>query len=177
MTLNYLDSRGRERSARASYAISNDNTHIVAQTFDAGYQLNNDNGEYEQYGSVKWESGEYDEMLLLTVHVNDDFMQDGEIIITSSATCGMDTRNPDMTFWPVVLNPTYSEWWFGDVNHDCVIDVSDITSYMYYLVNPEQEGQYFSVDCGDTNQDGVVNLLDMEMTFDLLINETGWMDG
>ena len=174
MSLTYIDSRGREKTEMATYVVSQDKTHIIANTLPyMGYQFDEDEEEYISYGSVKWDAGEYDEMFLVTFRI-DDYLDSGDLIITSHATCGRDTRNEALFFWPVILNN--DNYFIGDVNLDGVINISDITCIFDYLVSGQQEYGYISVASADTNQDGIINLLDIEMLTDMLYNGD-WYDG
>lgn len=177
MTIHYTDYRGNERTGQAVYTTSQDKTHIVARTdFSAGYEYDEENESYEPYGSIKWESGSYNEMLLLTLRPNEDY-EGGEIIITAKATCGFDKRYNSIYFWPdTTIHYHEGEYYPGDINGDGTITVSDLTYLMDIIVGNVE----YSHQSADVHQDGVINIMDLEKLIDLLIlydDEAGWMEG
>lgn len=171
MNVSYCDELGEEQVSQAQLAISSDKTHCIAiQNSDCDYQLN-ENGEYEFCGLVKWSPGQYDEMMLLTVRVEDWFCG-GDIIINTKTTCGYDIRNEHSTLTP--STPVYdNDYCLGDVNGDGTVNITDFTCIMYYLIG---EYDYFNSQCGDMVQDGTIDIMDACKLMDLLL--TGeWYDG
>ena len=182
MNLTYIDDSGWQHVGRADYSVSQDKTHVAASSNLIGY-IEGEDGDYEPFGSVKWTGGNYDEMMLLTLHVGPDFQQ-GAILISSNATCGIDTRNENLYFWPVTMNEpiddegNYYGYLYGDVNHDGIITMTDLILYLNYIVGNVNSNE-FAVHDGDTHQDGVIDILDMEKTRDLILwDENGqWHEG
>lgn len=177
MTLHYTDYRGNERTERASYAISQDKTHIVARTgYTGGYEYNEETESYEPYGSIKWESGSYNEMLLLTLRPSDGY-SGGELFITAKATCGIDKRYNSIYFWPDTTLSYHEEGFLpGDINHDGIINVADLTHLMECIVGNES----IWPQSDDVHQDGVVDIMDLEKIIDFLVlydDNNGWMEG
>ena len=177
MTLQYTDYRGNERTDQAIYATSQDKTHIVARTpFTGGYEYDEENESYEFYGSIKWESGSYNEMLLLTLRPNEDYAG-GEITITAKATCGFDKRYNSIYFWPdTTVHYHEGEYYPGDIDGDGMVTVSDLTYLMNIIVGYESSLSQSN----DVHQDGVIDIMDLEKIFDLLFfydDESGWMEG
>ena len=91
MTISYLRANGSTATQRASFMPNPELTRCMATFMDAGYWDPNGDGEYEQYGVIKWEAGDYDEMLLLTLDIEEDF-QGGEIMLETQVASGSDTR-------------------------------------------------------------------------------------
>ncbi len=57
----------------------------------------------------------------------------------------------------------------GDMNLDGMIDISDIFTYAYYLVDPSSSWNEVNFESGDTNRDGVLNIVDLDGLCDYII--------
>lgn len=171
MNVSYCDELGEEQVSPGMLATGSDITHCIGiHNSNCDYQLN-ENGEYEFCGLVKWSPGQYDEMLLLTVRVEDGFYG-GDIIVNTKTTCGYDTRNEYSTLTPSTLEFD-GEHYPGDVNHDGTVTISDFTYILNYLIS-EQDN--FCSQCADVVQDGAIDIMDACKLMDLLL--TGeWYDG
>ena len=171
MNVSYCDEFGEEQVSQAMLATGSDLTHCIGvQNYNCDYQLN-ENGEYELCGLVKWSAGQYEEMLLLTVRVEDGFCG-GDIIINTKTTCGYDTRLEPNTLTPSTLEYG-DEHYPGDVNQDGNVTISDFTCILNYLLG---ENDYFCSQCADVVQDGAIDIMDACKLMDLLL--TGeWYDG
>ena len=91
MTISYMRANGSTATQRASFMPNAELTRCMATFMDAGYWDPHGDGEYEQYGVIKWEAGDYNEMLLLTLNIEEDF-QGGEIMLQTQVASGSDTR-------------------------------------------------------------------------------------
>ena len=170
MTINYYDDMGQEKSGN-TYLIHDESftRFICSPMIDMGYQPSADGDTFEPYGSVKWSAGEYDEMFLITCSVSSDFTG-GEIEILTNASSGFDTRNDLMQFEPINNDVHDGNGYMyvpGDINLDGTVNVSDVTSLLYYLINPSSSDYYGN---GDTNRDGDINIVDVDALFDFLLN-------
>ena len=166
MTVEYCNYRGNQDSGRAYCIHNNDFTHFVA-TIVAGNYIPTEDEEYEMSGSIKWEPGSYEEMFLLTVRVDEGF-SGGNINVHSKTTFGKDLRF-DTLFYPTTMEypGNYGGWWPGDVNGDGCDDMSDVTVYMNYLVDPSNQSIF--ADAADIHSDGVIDLRDLEKLIDYLL--------
>lgn len=178
MRINYCDWDGDEGTITAemcSYTDPNTNftTCVGAQYGYGDYQLN-DFGDYESCGSAKWTAGQYEEMLLLTLKV-EEWFDGGDIIITSQTSCGFDPRDESTTLYPSTMEHG-DEYWPGDINLDGMINISDITCLMYYLPNPDGNSDYINLSGSDVVQDGVIDIMDLVKLIDLLHSDQ-WYDG
>ena len=171
MNVSYCDELGEEQVSPGMLATGSDITHCIGiHNSNCDYQLN-ENGEYEFCGLVKWRPGQYDEMLLLTVRVEDGFYG-GDIIVNTKTTCGYDTRNEYSTLTPSTLESD-GDHYPGDVNQDGMVSISDFTCVLNYLLG---ENDYFCSQCADVVQDGAIDIMDACKLMDLLL--TGeWYDG
>ena len=91
MTVSYLDAFGNQESTTASFDMRSDFSLMLGILWEQGYDDSNNDGEYEPYGVVKWEAGEYDEMILLSMHVEEGFTG-GDIIVETEVASGYDAR-------------------------------------------------------------------------------------
>ena len=89
MTLTYMDAAGRTQTQAFALSQSEDHTHFITAITQGGYWYG-PNG-LEMYGAVKWEAGDYDEMILVTLQVDADFTG-GDIVIDATFASGKDTR-------------------------------------------------------------------------------------
>lgn len=92
MTIPYIDEDGVATSGNASLNNRADLSFMIGFMWEAGYWDEDGDGSYETYGVVKWEAGEYDEMILLTLQVGDNF-NGGDITLNTEVASGADTRH------------------------------------------------------------------------------------
>lgn len=91
LTVTYLNSAGVEKTQMATYGQNETSTRMMATFANYGYWDPYGTGTYEKYGVIKWEAGNYEEMLLLTMEVADNFAG-GEIVLETQVASGADTR-------------------------------------------------------------------------------------
>lgn len=91
LTVNYFDGNGMEDVKEATYFANNDFTRLMAVFMDLGYYDPDNDGIFESYGVIKWDAGEYDDMLQLTFRIAEDFVE-GDIVLVSEVDAGDDTR-------------------------------------------------------------------------------------
>ena len=91
LTISYLESDGTTETQRATFMLNEAKTRCMAAFMDAGYWDPDGDGEYEQYGVIKWEAGDYQEMMLITLAIEDGF-QGGEILLETRVAAGSDAR-------------------------------------------------------------------------------------
>ena len=175
MNLSYVNHHGEEVTERAVYVFNDDLTHIVANNMSALSYTPGEDGEEGYYNSVKWNPGEYGEMFLITLRVEESF-QGGYIITHSKATCGWDARFPS-ELWPITIQVEDEMPWPGDVNGDGQDNVNDIICMLEYLAGVLEAGNYFFPMAGDVNRDGLIDLRDMQMVLDYIFYDNGWHSG
>lgn len=95
MAINYFNKNGERRTTYGTlYGAVEPYSHFLATTAESGY-WQDPNGEdpnaWVCYGIVKWEGGDYDEMLLLHLMPSINF-DGGDINITFNAGSSNDTR-------------------------------------------------------------------------------------
>ena len=163
MNVSYCNDFGDEQISVGQFSFISGASRCIGM-LDLGidHQLN-EFGEYDPCGTVKWGPGQYNEMLLLTIRVDDGF-NGGDIIINTKTSCGYDTRlvpNPFTPSSPETVDGVI----LGDVNHDGMINVADLTWYIDYF--SANESDY--VLCGDIVYDGVNDIMDVTKLRDVLL--------
>ena len=91
MTIAYLDAEGESNSATINLRHKEDFSLMMTATDVSGYWDVDGTGILEEYGVIKWEAGDYDEMIVLTLKVEDNF-ESGQITLSSKVGAGSDTR-------------------------------------------------------------------------------------
>lgn len=172
MTLNALSSQGTQETFTAGCVANNEYTHFISATLHDDYQSDGE-GSYEFCGTAKWLPGEYEEMLLLTLHV-EEYFGAGDILVLSKSSCGKDIRNDALVFWPEEMTIPENQYYPGDVDADGLVSFNDITLYMLYLT--DNTFSFFETSCADVHADGVIDLLDMEKVIDLVFHDE-WLEG
>ena len=170
MNVSYCNDFGDEQIAEGQYSFMPGASRCIGM-LDLGfdYQLN-EFGDYDPIETVKWGPGQYDEMLLLTIRVDDGF-NGGDIIINTKTSCGYDTRLVPNPFSPSAPE-TVDGVILGDVNCDGMIIIADFTWYVDYLSANETD----YVLGGDIVHDGVNDILDVTKLKDVLLFGE-WYDG
>ena len=91
MTLTYYNSRGKQITMVVTlYGGYEPWNHVIAIIGNQGYYQDS-SGAWVSYGSVKWEGGEYDEMLWLSFVIEEGFTG-GDIIFKTQCSSGVDPR-------------------------------------------------------------------------------------
>ena len=104
--MKYYTQTGREKSLDASITTL-DNTHFVAITSatTVGY-YQDETGAWVPYLAIKWEPGDYEEMIILYVAVAEDFAG-GDVSVRTMPASGEDPRGntcPKGEDWTIVNN-------------------------------------------------------------------------
>jgi len=96
MAITYLESDGSEQTQSPAFYPNQAHDCCIAIFTNAGFWDPDGDGVYEQYGVIKWEAGAYDEMMLLTLNVDEGFTGD-EIMLETELSSGSDTRGGTVT--------------------------------------------------------------------------------
>ena len=144
-------------------------THFVVHSPFCDHYIMDENDYWWYSQVIKWEPGTYDEMFLLTLHVDESFVE-GPIVINSKASFGYDPR--DGSLYPTTV--VYNEYdvYPGDANHDGSVTVADITYFLNYIAGAQDDAYGLS----DAHPDNVIDILDVEKTFDYIIYGE-WYEG
>ena len=171
MTVYYLDSQGNEQSYDAKLAHSEDWTTFTSSTGGkTGYCDFFGNGTLVSYGSVKWETGDYEDMFTITFFADSDF-DGGSITIDGHMSAQPDPRDSAnglalMFFRRIEVVVVDIEP--GDVNGDGMVNITDVTLLINYLLNGIVR---IDLDAADLNGDGQVNITDVTQLINRLTTE------
>lgn len=107
MTVTYLKGNGSSAEKTAMLVPNQDYSRVVGVFMDPGFWDPDGDGTYETYGSIKWEAGDYDELLLITLNIDSNF-ESGELLLTSELSAGSDPRGGTVNEigenYPVVMS-------------------------------------------------------------------------
>ena len=146
-----------------------------ADLMNTGYWDPSGDGNYESYGSIKWEAGDYDQMLYLRLRDNEPYQEgeQDEIYIVTRPLSSSDPRggtviengDNDQEFtWTsaVFALPGTSP---GDVNGDGRLSISDVTGLIDLLLSGNMPPA-----AADVNGDGKVSIADVTALINYLLN-------
>lgn len=161
MTLHY-EFDGQPCSDQAALFHNADYTRFIGSPMTIYGTYETENGTYEPYGMAKWSGGEYPEMMLLTLHVAEDFT-DGVIRVVAQATNSYDARSTTQLFIPDPMDPPFMQ---ADINGDDCIDIDDVVHYLNAMLYPSNNG-YESAQ--DLTHDYQTDIADVCKLLDYLI--------
>ena len=92
LSVNYFDENGAQQTATANlYYVGTGFTEAELGFDQQGYWDPDGTGNYQCYGTVKWEAGDYDELFVLYIMIPDDFYG-GDFFLTTEAYATQDAR-------------------------------------------------------------------------------------
>ena len=170
MDVPYKDSLGRDTVYHAPLTYLRTDTTVsvfISQIQEIGYWDGNGDGIYEPYGTVKWESGDYDCMFNVCFDLDPYFRLDTlsfDILITSSG----DLRGGDISRYRSITRViAYAGLMLGDVDGNEVFGMGDLTALIDYLVYNEGLNE-FQLAAADLNGDGIVGMDDLTVMINWL---------
>lgn len=172
MTVHYLNADSLPASYAAplsTYSVQN-GYGLASQILIPGYWDYNFDGVMESYGTVKWEAGNYSDMLSITLAVDTSFRR-GAITVTGSLFTSNDTRggtiNSPTTYSKSTL--VYVGYRRGDVNGDDLLSIEDATMINDYLLSGDGFDE-FQLEAADFNGDGMISVLDVSALMTILLS-------
>ena len=175
--IQYKNKRGRDATVVPPLNNSSEpSEHWTAANIELGYYQVD--GSWVSYGTVKWEAGEYEEMLLMYA-VFDENYHGGDLVMTLMATSDSDLRggtvneNGDAGQYFTTTttlqdpNPTTPQIQ-NDINVDGELNITDLNA----IINAILTG-YGSIMSMDVNGDGEINIADCNVMIDIILN---WSD-
>ena len=172
MDVPYRDSSGQDTVCHASLTYLRTDTTVnvfISRIQEIGYWDANVDGIYEPYGTVKWESGDYDCMFNVSFRIEPYFRQDTlsfDIHITSTGDLrgGIipSYRSITRVFVYVGLMP-------GDVDKNETVSMGDLSELINYLLGSSDFDE-FQMEAGDLNGDGLVNMDDLSILTNRLLS-------
>jgi len=134
MTITYFNGRGKEMTMQAPLAGTYEPwDHVVCAIMTEGF-WQDPNGEdptaWVSYGAVKFEAGEYDEMLLLSFIVEEGF-EGGDIIFRTCCASGKDPRGGT-----IQENGDHKQW-FERTTHVSLQGITEAPEITYTMDEDE----------------------------------------
>lgn len=167
MSVNYLDRTGAENTYNAVLTINLDGPFFSSSIPIQGYWDMHNNGTYINYGTVKWATGYYEDMFEVVLDISENF-SGGLITLDGLVTSTQDWRGVQtingMTYRQVCVIVEHRPC---DVNGDNLLNISDVTDLIDYLLSGNASG--ISQTSSDVNQDGDINISDVTDLIDLLL--------
>ena len=174
MTIYYYNRRGKLDSITPGVSKGTIPT-VLSVIMTSGFWDPDGDGEYETYGVVKWEAGDYDHFFTLWFDVLPEF-KGGEMIMKSMPSSGKDARGGTIretgdegksffTSTIFTLEPPMP----GDVDGNGSLSIADATLLVDYLLNQEVEG--FLVEAAAVDGNDTVSISDVTALIDLLVNQ------
>ena len=174
MKIYYYNRRGKLDSITPGVSKGTIPT-VLSVIMTSGFWDPDGDGEYETYGVVKWEAGDYDHFFTLWFDVLPEF-KGGEMIMETNPASGDDTRGGTIketgdhgkkffTSTMFTLEPPMP----GDVDGNGSLSIADATLLVDYLLNQEVEG--FLVEAADVDGNDTVSISDVTALIDLLVNQ------
>ena len=144
---------------------------IMSTITEPGYHDPDGDGNFDTYGTVKWEAGDYDEMFSILFIVNSSF-RSGTISIDGLLSSTHDWRGGivgyGVTFFRSVT--VWVGYQLGDVNGDEVVNIADVTALANYVMSQTGFNEFQMVS-GDINQDGILNISDVTALIHMVLDD------
>ena len=159
MTIGYVDRTGAEQTYEAPLQVSANYATISSHISVQGYWDYDNDGWFDQYGTVKWMPGTY-EMFELNLYVNPAF-RSGDIIFDGTLTSGADQRGAVLQ--GVRFFRTTHVWvgyMRGDLCGNEKIDMGDLTELINILLGQEPYDE-FALPAADFDGNGTVDMDDL----------------
>ena len=126
-------------------------------------------GYYEQYGTVKWATGFYNDMISFKLKIPNRSTV-GTIDITGYFSCSTDWR-----LVPTINGPFSKTLYFkvaflrGDANGDDAVNISDVTTITDWLIDGLDGVNPYKITAADMDGDGEITINDATLLFDYLL--------
>ena len=173
LTMVYKNYYNHDTLYVAQLNVSSDFTSISSTIPVIGYHDYNNDGIMDPYGTVKWESGDYDDMFVYRFGVNYTFRNgyvalDGILSSNSDMRQGLISPNP---YWFYKQVYFYVGYKVGDVNGDEQFNISDVNLLISHLNDPDTYVlDEFQMAAADWNGDGEVNVTDSIDMINYILN-------
>ena len=171
MSIPYYNHNGESLIYIAPLTINWQHTEVSTKIWDFGYWDVDGDGQYDPYGTIKWESGEYDDMIDITVLFDPGFTGGtlylaGNIMSTSDYRQYLIDPNPTAFSRTITVIVGYRP---GDVNGDGVLNSADVTAMIAYILGNITDWDQYQIAAADLNGDGYVNVTDVNILNDMIL--------
>lgn len=139
-----------------------------------GYWDSNNDGYYEQYGTVKWATGFYDDMFSFLLYIPSGSTV-GSISIKCDLTCTTDWRGvPTINLYNISKTLYfYVGFLRGDANGDDVVNINDVTTITEWLEDGLDGVNPYKILAADMDGNGVITVHDVTVLIDYLLQMNG----
>ena len=168
----YYDRLGERSHCTASLFVSHEGSTVdlYSSINEPGYWDPNNDGLFETYGAVKWEAGDYEQMVELVFKFDGIPSGTASIDITESLSATADLRGftVPQTYLEkkIRLSVAYRS---GDVDGDGQLNISDVTALIDLLISGEPIQNEDVKRAADVDGDGKVSISDVTELIDRLL--------
>ena len=169
----YYDRLGERSYYSAPLYVNNGGTTVSLNSSinETGYWDPNNDGLFESYGTIKWESGDYEQMFELVFKFEEIPSGAVSIDITESLSATMDLRG----FTVPQTYITKKIWLIaayrpGDLTGDGQLNIADVTAIIDLLLSGEPIQSEDVMHAADVDGDGTVNVADLADLIDMILN-------
>ena len=148
---------------------------VLSVVMTSGFWDPDGDGDFESYGPVKWEAGDYDHFFTLYFNVSSDF-RGGDLIMETFPSSSydhrggtiIDTGDQGMSFIKATFF-SVEEIIPGDIDGNGSLSIADITMIIDYLLGFEFDN--IVLEAADVNGDEETNIADVTLMIDMLLNQ------
>ncbi len=145
-------------------------SYFSATSNEFGYWDSNGDGYYEQYGTVKWATGFYNDMFRFLLFIPHGSTV-GSISIRCDLSCTLDWRGVPTININNITKTLY--FWVGflkgDANGDDSVNIADVTAILDWLIVGLDGVNPYKITAADMDGDGEITVNDATLLFDYLL--------
>lgn len=154
-------------------SYSEDFSHVAAFAYGINRDYDFQAQQWTTRWSAFWSPYLHQDMLLLTIHIDESFTG-GDIQVISKGLIGYDPHTPD-AFTPITINnEDFGGYVPGDADGNNSVFATDIDYILNYVTGADTTS--LNTVASDVNQDGTIDILDLEMIWDKYLFEE-WFEG
>ena len=171
MQIPYINSSGESDTLNAALTYNAPTYTVYASTISTpGYWYVN--GLLTSYGTVKWEPAGYDHMFDIHFEFSPSIFEGGTIHISGWMSSDHDDRGNYVDYQLFTRDITVIKGNMrGDVNGDGVLNTSDITDLIEYLLHPEYyTWDEYQIAAADVDGNGNVGINDVTALINLIMS-------
>lgn len=167
----FVNRWGNDSICHADFALLQGGSIIIGSITEPGYWDPDGDGNYDTYGTVKWEAGDYPFMFKILVSIDNSFHCDTlgiDGLLSSTHDWRGGTIGSGVLFHKdIIIHVGYK---LGDVNADGQVTIADVTALLNYLSSHEGLDQY-QMEAADVNRNGEVTISDVTVLVNMLLQQ------